>query len=78
MSLTCMQTATYRHAFILTEDDKTDGRMKERKENIQFDRVTKYHKKYAYRRKDGHTDGRTHRQTVLELVDRQTETYTKL
>ena len=52
---------------------RTIGRTDERKENIRTDRVTfDLLLKYEYRQ----TNGRT--QTIYELVDRQTETYTKL
>ena len=45
-----------------------------RKENIQTDRVTNnITQKYAYRRTEGHMDGRTHIQMIFELVDRQTD-----
>ena len=48
--------------------------MNELKENIQTDRETISHKNmYTGGRTDGHTDERTHRQTILELVDRQTD-----
>ena len=50
-------------------DGRTIGRTDERKEIIQTDRV----QADLYL-----TDGRTHRQTIYDLVDRRRETYTKL
>ena len=75
MSRSCIQT-TDLHACIHTDRKRKDVRtMNELKENIQTDR-NNITQKYAYRRADGRTDGRTHRQTILELVDRQTDIHT--
>ena len=46
---------SYRHAFILTEDGKTDGRSRKRKENIQTDRVTNNITEICIQA-DGHAD----------------------
>ena len=80
MLRSCIQT-TDLHACIHTDrkrkDVRTIGRMNELKENIQTDRETISHKNmHTGGRTDGHTDERTHRQTILELVDRQTEIHT--
>ena len=61
--LTCM----HYHSDGRRQDGRTFGQTNERKENKL------YHTKYAYRRTDGHTDGRTHIQIIIELVDRQTD-----
>ena len=84
MSRTCIKT-TGLHAYIHTDrrrqDGPTIGRTNERKENTQTDRVTNNITQICIQvdpRADGHMDGRTHRKTIFELVDRQTEIYTIL
>ena len=68
--LTCM----HYHSDGRRQDGRTFGRMNERKENIQTNRVkNNITQKYAYRQTDGHTDGWTHIQMIFELVDRQTD-----
>ena len=73
MSRTCIQT-TYLQACIYTDGGRqegwTIGRTNKRKKNIQTDRVINNITKNAYMLTDRHTDGRIHRQTILELVDR--------
>ena len=63
------------HAFILTEDDKTDGRSDGRtngKKTYKLIELQTISHKICIQA-DGHTDGRTHIQTISELVDRQTD-----
>ena len=71
MSRTCIQTTDLQaciHTDGRREDGLTIGRTNKRKENIQTDRVTNNITKICIQ-----ADGRTHGQTIFELVDRQAD-----